>query len=274
MKRACILYKKEDAAKNRVLINKYFAALRRNGYSPSLIISDRLPREAVLRMAEGARFVVNRTRDHALAGYLEAAGFLVTNPSILNETANDKLLTYERLKDAVPMLETLPLPDEGEPPLPYPFAAKPAGGHGGAGVELIRSRAELDAYRARGLERTLVQPVATETGRDMRVYVVGGRPAAAMLRTSSVDFRSNYSLGGRAEAVPVSSLREDELRIIEAVCAALPVDYAGVDIMRDHGRAVLNEIEDPVGARMLYTYTDADPALLHIEYIISKENRI
>ncbi len=71
--------------------------------------------------------------------------------------------------------------------------------------------------------------------------------------------------------MPLDTLCADERQIVEAVSRELPLDYAGVDIMRDHGRAILNEIEDPVGARMLYIFTDIDPAEEHVEYLISKE---
>ncbi|MBR3383034.1 MAG: ATP-grasp domain-containing protein [Clostridia bacterium] len=270
MKRACILYKKEDAAKNGVLIKKYFESLRRRGFNPGLLITDKLRADDVRKIACGADLIINRTRDAALARLLEEDGLRVTNPSFTTETANDKFLTYERLKGSVPMLETHLLTD-APPPIPYPFVAKPAGGHGGSGVTMIEDPAGLAAYRAAHPERSVVQPVATELGRDMRVYVIGGRPAAAMLRESDSDFRSNFSLGGRAAIVPLNKLRADELAIVGSVCAALPLDYAGVDIMRDHGRAILNEIEDPVGARMLYIYTELDPAQMHIEYLTSKE---
>ncbi|MCR5809029.1 MAG: hypothetical protein K6G56_05650 [Clostridiales bacterium] len=266
MKRVCILYKKEDAEKNRVLIGKYFAALKDRGFIPGLVITDRLPGEAVLRMVSGCAFVINRGRDHELTRLLEGAGVRVTNPSVLTETANDKLTTFERLSPIVPMLETKLLPASGEPPLPYPFVAKPAGGHGGSGVTMIKNEAELEAYRALRLGKTVVQPVASELGRDMRVYVIGGKPVAAALRSSDSDFRSNFSLGGSAKIVPADSLGEDEKRIVRLVSLALPLHYAGVDIMRDRGRPILNEIEDPVGARMLFINTDIDPAALHVRF--------
>ena len=269
MKRAAVLYKREDAGKNRVLINKYFAALKRHGFIPSLILTDRLKNEEVLAMANGARIIINRTRDASLSRYLEENGLFVSNPSIVTETANDKYLTFERLKDAVPMLETHVLNGD-PPPITFPFVAKPAGGHGGSGVTMIRSVPELDDYRAEHPEKSVIQPAATELGRDMRVYVIGGRPIAAMLRESKCDFRSNFSLGGSARIVPLSELKEDEAAIVDAVCAALPLHYAGVDIMRDRGRAVLNEIEDPVGARMLYIYTDIDPAEEHVNHILKE----
>ncbi|MBR3460627.1 MAG: ATP-grasp domain-containing protein [Clostridia bacterium] len=270
MKRVCILYKRSDAQKNGVLINKYFNAIRAFGLIPGLVITDRLGNDEVLAMTDGAELVVNRTRDSGLAAFLELRGLRVTNPSGVCETANDKLLTYERLKDTVPMMETYPLTKESEL-LPFPFVAKPVGGHGGRGVSMIKNADELEAFLANTQGRAIMQPVATEVGRDMRVYVIGGKPVAAMLRESKTDFRSNFSLGGSAKMVPISELGRDELDIVEGVCSKLPLHYAGVDIMRDNGHAILNEIEDPVGARMLYIYTDTDPAMMHIQSVLQKE---
>ena len=270
MKRACILYKRSDAQKNGVLINKYFNAVSAFGLVPGLVITDGLDNDEVLAMTDGAELVVNRTRDSGLAAFLERRGLRVTNPSEVCETANDKLLTYERLKDTVPMLETYPLTRDGER-LPYPFVAKPVGGHGGMGVSMIGNADELETFLANTPGRAIMQPVATEVGRDMRVYVIGGKPVAAMLRESKTDFRSNFSLGGSAKMVPISELERDELDIVEGVCSKLPLHYAGVDIMRDSGHAILNEIEDPVGARMLYIYTDTDPAMMHIQSVLQNE---
>ena len=269
MKKAYILYKKSDAEKNGVLICKYFAAIKRRGLIPSLVITDRLERGEILALVSDGAFVINRGRCAGLTRFLEENGVFVSNPSAVTETANDKLLTFERLHASVPMLETHLL-TEAEPPIPFPIVAKPAAGHGGAGVTKIASPAELAAYRAAHPERSVVQPFADAGGRDIRVYVIGGKPVAAMERRSDTDFRSNFSLGGRARIVPLDSLKEDELAIVSAVCEALPLDYAGVDIMRDGGRAVLNELEDPVGARMLYIYTDIDPAAAHVDVCLAR----
>ena len=189
MKRAYILYKKADAEKNRVLISKYSSALCVAGLRPSLVILDGLSRESVLRLVSGAELIINRSREWETARFLEENGLFVSNPPILNETANDKLKTYERLKSAVPMLETHLLTPV--PALPFPFVAKPAGGHGGNGVTLVKNADELALYRAAHPEKSVIQPLATELGRDMRVYVVGGKPRFAMLRESKTDFRSN-----------------------------------------------------------------------------------
>ena len=270
MKKAYILYKKEDAQKNGVLIERYLGALDAHGFRPSLVLLDGLSRDELILLVSDGELIINRSREAGLMRFLEENGLRVSNPSFVNETANDKYLTWERLHGAVPMLDTRLLSESAS--LPFPFVAKPAGGHGGNGVTLIKNEADLAAYKASHREKSVIQPVASELGRDMRVYVVGGKPVAAMLRESKTDFRSNFSLGGTARFIPLDELRTDETELVETVCEALPLDYAGVDVMHDNGRAILNEIEDPVGARMLYIYTDIDPAKKHVDHLISKEN--
>ena len=271
MSKALILYESHDASRNEVLINKYSRAFALYGMEAQVLLTDKTPREEIFAGAMASALVINRTRDHALAAGLERAGVRVSNPPILNKTANNKLLTYHTMRGLVPMIKTVPLPASGEAPMCYPFVLKPSGGHGGEGVALINNAAELASYvKQNGTAGIIAQPFAQDASGDMRVYILGGRPAAAMLRTPNGDFRSNFCLGGTASIAPISALKKDELAIVEAVCHALPCDYCGVDIMRAGGRAVLNEIEDPVGARMLYIYTDIDPALKHVEYLLGK----
>lgn len=272
LSRAAILYTRSDAGRSRVLIRKYCAALRAQGAAPELMITDRLSPESVLDALSGADCIINRTRDAGLAAFLENAGLFVSNPSVLTRTANDKLLTYELLHGAVPMLETFLCGDL--PPLPFPFVAKPAAGHGGSGVSMIKSEADYAAYRAAHPEKSVCQPLCDTLGRDMRVYVIGGRPAAAVMRESDTDFRSNFSLGGRAVPIRADELPEDALRIVRSVCGALPLHYAGVDLMPHAGGWVLNEIEDPVGARMLYINGLLDPAAEHAKYLLRLRGRI
>ena len=54
------------------------------------------------------------------------------------------------------------------------------------------------------------------------------------------------------------------------IYSALRCDWIGVDFLPDRNGWVLNEIEDPVGARMLYELTDVDVARLLTEYCLSE----
>ena len=150
--------------------------------------------------------------------------------------------------------------------LTYPLVAKPADGHGGAGVAWLRDADALAAYAesVQSGERFLIQkPVVT--GWDVRLYILGGEIYSAVLRTSDTDFRSNFSLGGHAECIePDSGMRALVRRILDI----MPLDFAGIDLLRSpDGGYILGEIEDAVGCRMLYQLTDKDPARDFIRYI-------
>jgi glutathione synthase/RimK-type ligase-like ATP-grasp enzyme len=99
--------------------------------------------------------------------------------------------------------------------------------------------------------------------------MLGGEILSAAKRTSTSDFRSNFSLGGKAEIVSVPDEVKDVLRTVNT---HLGCDFVGVDFIRHDGRWILNEIEDMVGTRMLYSLTDIDAAKEYVEYIIKKVN--
>ncbi len=289
-----LLYTAADAKRNEFLIERYIQAARQAGVTLCVVITDAADACAALCGINSQSFVINRTRDFALAKKLFNAGAYVSNSPRVCETANDKLKTYVALKNIVPMLPTIAAdsPIESADGIQYPCVVKPVSGHGGQGVALIHDENELDEYfiaqsgAARdtlGLEcgfdlllmrsRYIIQPLAKETGRDLRVYVIGGKPVAAMQRESSIDFRSNYSLGGNAYFRSVDELTRGERAIVNAVSGELNPDYIGVDIIYDVQNGVrtpiLNEIEDPVGARMLYNNTDIDPAQLHLQCVLN-----
>ena len=99
--------------------------------------------------------------------------------------------------------------------------------------------------------------------------MLGGEVLAAAKRTSLSDFRSNFSLGGKAEIVPVP---KEVKATLEKVYRALGCDFVGVDFIRHNGEWILNEIEDVVGTRMLYSLTDIDAARVYVEYVIKTLN--
>ena len=99
------------------------------------------------------------------------------------------------------------------------------------------------------------------------MYVLGGKILAGVLRVSTNDFRSNFSLGGSVERVPVPI---EIQKTVELLCGKEPFDFVGIDFIRHQGEWVLNEIEDVVGCRMLYKTSDLDVAKLYIEYVAER----
>ena len=160
------------------------------------------------------------------------------------------------------------------PELTYPLIAKPADGHGGEGVAWIENAAALKQYAA-DFEAAHPEPTypfllqkSVVTGWDVRIYVLGGEIYSAVLRTSDTDFRSNFSLGGKAEVIkPDAEMRA----LVNKIQEIMPLDFAGVDLLRSpEGGYILGEIEDAVGCRMLYQLTELNPAQDYIRYIRSR----
>lgn len=195
-------------------------------------------------------FVINRTNDYKIAQRFEARGIRVFNPSSLSQIANDKQKCYDFMEENG--IEIMPT-RYCKPP----FVKKSVDGHGGTGVEICTSENQYD-------ENFVCQKLASDIGKDLRVWVIGGQIVASILRVSTSDFRSNYCLGGMAVPYQLST---DETGLIKKIIALVDGDYYGIDFVFNKGKIVFNEIEDTVGARMVYDKTDIDIIKLYCEYI-------
>lgn len=101
-----------------------------------------------------------------------------------------------------------------------------------------------------GTSDFVIQPKIEGPGKDVRLYVVGDEIVGAVERTAKEGFRANYSLG--ADVCTYIPSKED-IQNVKELCRLFSFGLVGVDFLvcRD-GRLLLNEIEDVVGARMLY----------------------
>lgn len=257
-----LLYTPEGAARNRTFIEFWMDAAAKRGVGMELRLTDEpFP-------AEKPDFAVVRAMDSALSLRLEQMDIPVFNPASVSEICNDKWKTYCLASSlGVPFPKTVYVPDPAAlPSVPYPYVLKACGGHGGTQVYMVDNErdARFASEALKGVSSVLQEPVS-DLGRDVRVYILGDRILAAMLRVSDTDFRSNFCLGGRA--VPYS-LSDDEIEMVRAFQSALPFGLAGIDFLFHEGKAVFNEIEDVVGCRMLYTHTEIRPVELYFDWIL------
>ena len=259
--RCWILYDRGDLA-----VNGYFAeSLRRHGESlgmeTSIVTTDSMPGTV-------PDVVVSRQRDWRLSAELESGGAMVVNPAEVCRVCNDKLETYKLAESlGIPYLRCS-LPGEAPPPGP-PWVVKSRLGHGGRQVGMARDTVELEALLADLGEDALVQEAAPVLGRDMRAYVLDGEVLACVMRSSDTDFRANFSLGGRAELCEPPG---ECLDVVEKIVRKLAPTFVGVDFTFGDGCVYLNEVEDVVGTRMLYSLTDLDPARILMESVHSKRS--
>lgn len=219
-----------------------------------------------------ADFAISRTIFPFLSCFLEQSGTRVFNGSTVSELCNDKRATYTAAaRLGVPIMRTefydrkffnVDFLKNAE----YPIIIKSAGGHGGNEVFYVPDFNE--AKKCISLIKSddfLAQEICHTVGKDLRVYVLAGKIIGCVLRSSDT-FKSNYSLGGKAEPYSADSNVKSAVEKILTVFEKTP-DFIGIDFLIDKDRLIFNEIEDVVGTRTLYKTSDTDPARLFSEHI-------
>lgn len=269
MVKGILVYTSADAEYNEWFIDHIIEEGRKCNLDIRLVLSDK---EEV--SDNDIDFAIVRNRDSKLCKRLEENNIRCFNSSYVVNIGNDKWEMYKDFNSAgIPVMYTQ------KTKLPYPFVMKPVDGHGGENVYLIKNADEYNrAIDTKPDEKTgefIFQVPATEKGRDIRVYVVGGTILTAMERIAvdtEKDFRSNYSLNGNAKE---HALTDEELKLVAKVADHIKADFVGIDLIYNNGKPVVNEIEDAVGTRMLYSLTDIDPVrefVAHIADIICSQN--
>ena len=136
--------------------------------------------------------------------------------------------------------------------------------------EEIRNTTSVESDKCKilnGLNQSnvVLQPLTGFRHQDLRVYVIGEKIIAAILRTAKEGFKSNFSLGGDVSEYQLS---KEETTIVEKIISLFHFGLVGIDfIIGDNGELIFNEIEDVVGARMLYQCTDINLVGLYLEFI-------
>ena len=211
-----------------------------------------LPDFVLPRMGAGTTYFALSVLRH-----LEKLGVPCINSSFSIETVKDKLFTQQILAEKnlpVPktMLMRFPIDAElVENQIGFPAVIKAISGSQGKGVFLAEKKAhlidliqliEVTNPKANLILQEFVQP---SFGRDLRVFVIGGRVVGCMERTSGdTGFKANYSAGGNVKDHPVSP--EIEWLATEAT-RILGLDIAGVDLLFDENHFKICEVNSSPG---------------------------
>lgn len=146
----------------------------------------------------------------------------------------------------------------------FPLVAKSVDGHGGDEVFWINSLDDFYKCCDTLKEDFILQEPCDTLGKDVRVYIIGGEIVTAVLRESTNDFRSNFSLGGKVSPYNLSA---KEIREVRKISKCIDIDYGGIDFIFHKGKLFFNEIEDIVGAKNIYMFGDMDILGLFADYI-------
>ena len=271
-----LIYNKKEAARNSFFIGELIkegqarlldiSLILEEDLSPGICSSDFLVTSDNKKLKK-PDFVIARSQNYILSKHFEYMGVRVFNTSKVCRICNDKMQTYQLAASLdIPIMETRLITCKNSPASPFfPCVIKPTGGKGGENVFMAHDMGEYEKIISSFPEKyALVQKCASTLGRDSRIYVMGGEIICAFTRISKGDFRSNFCLGGQAE--PHTPTRAERL-VVEKLCKALKPDYVGIDFVYNDGEPIFNEIEDAVGARMVYTLSDINIAAMYVKYI-------
>ena len=228
-------------------------------------------------------FCVYLDKDKYIAAMLEKCGVKLFNSAAAIEVCDDKMLTHIALAGCgIPMPDTIPgllcydknatvpseVIDAVERRLGYPVVIKQSYGSIGKGVFKADSRAELTELAERvKLDPHLFQKfIASSSGKDMRVIVIGGKAIGAIKRISDVDFRSNIGLGAHAEKTELPDNVKD---IAERAANILSLDYCGIDFTVGDTPLLL-EVNSNAYFDAFETVSGINVARLYAEYIANK----
>jgi len=253
-----VVYDKERIKKNRDFADKLINLLKNKGINAKLVFA-----ENIKKYKNFPKISIMRTDNHNISKYLEDNNVRVCNNSKVAEICNDKYKTFQYLKaNNIDVLETYELQNIQE--YNFPIVVKSKFGHGGSEVFLINNYEQLfEITKQYNKNNLIIQPLV-DKGKDKRTYIINNKIVLSMLRTSESDFRSNFSLGGHAKMSPLSN---KEKKLIDKVLKLFNFDFAGIDIIYKNDKPYINEIEDVVGSRMVYKYTNFDIIKEYIDYI-------
>lgn len=295
-----MVYDEVGLKRNRDYVNLYKDICSEYGYEVEAVLVDEIEN----RIQNGSRpvFVLVRTIQPNVNAYFEDIKVPVFNSSEVSMICNNKGKTLERFKKDILCVPSITLSSEMLAKLcemeneqvkqfflnkfvttsfsqeemevihlANDFVLKAVAGHGGKQVfSLKNERNKL----TQGLVQSdfVLQPMIegkNGVSRDMRVYVIGRDIIASVMRSSNEDFRANFSLGGETRLI---HLDEKTKRNVDFILESMEFGMAGIDFIWDkNNRVWLNEIEDVVGARMLYQCApEVNIAKLYVDFIMKK----
>ncbi len=224
---------------------------------------DALPDFVLPRMGAGTTYFALSILRH-----LEKLGVPCINSSQSVETVKDKLYTQQILAEKnlpVPKTMLMKFPVDAElieQQIGFPVVIKAISGSQGKGVFLAEKKSHLvDLIQLIELTNPkfnliLQEFVQTSFGRDLRVFVIGGRVVGCMERMAAdTGFKANYSAGGTVRAHEVTP--EIEWLATEAA-RILGLDIAGVDLLFDGDHFKICEVNSSPGFQGLSSCCDVN----------------
>ncbi|RYL94194.1 RimK family alpha-L-glutamate ligase [Sporolactobacillus sp. THM19-2] len=207
-------------------------------------------------------FVVMRCYNRIVGSQLEQSGIRVINKTLAMFQARNKVVTAQILNRAgIPTPGMIYMMEKNYPFLRKqfdgkPFVMKAVEGSQGKNVFLVRNESDFDEAWSKTQGYFLCQEFINKSfGKDLRVYVLGGRVLGSVLRKSVSGFRANYALGGHAALYKTT---EEMISLCTRTAKVLNLEFCGIDLLFTEDGLTVCEVNGNAGFRTISKVSDVD----------------
>jgi len=224
---------------------------------------------------------VSYSRGLYISKIYEANGVKVVNSPEVAERCGDKYVTSQILvKNGIPTPRVLMAFDEESAlaaveAMGYPCVLKPVVGSWGrllAKVDNRHAAESLIEHKATlGVNHQIfyIQEYINKPGRDIRAFVVGEEPIAAIYRTSE-GWITNTARGGVATNCPLTPELTD---ICHKTAKAVGGGLLAIDVFESDNGLTINEVNHTMEFRNSITTTGVNIPALMVDYVIGSARK-
>lgn len=221
---------------------------------------------------------VSYSRGLYISKIYEANGVMVVNSAQVAERCGDKYVTSQILvRENIPTPRVLMAFDEESAlqaveTLGYPCVLKPVVGSWGRLLAKIEDRQSAEGFiehkAALGVNHQIfyVQEYVNKPGRDIRAFVVGEEPIAAIYRTSE-NWITNTARGGIASNCPLTPELNE---ICRRTARAMGGGLLAIDVFETENGLTVNEVNHTMEFRNSITTTGVNIPALMVEYVLAQ----
>jgi [lysine-biosynthesis-protein LysW]--L-2-aminoadipate ligase len=220
---------------------------------------------------------VSYSRGLYISKIYEANGVKVVNTPQVAERCGDKYVTSQILvQNGIPTPKVLMAFDEESAlaavdAMGYPCVLKPVVGSWGRLLAKVENRYDAESFiehkAALGVNHQVfyIQEYVDKPGRDIRAFVVGEEPIAAIYR-SSENWITNTARGGVATNCPLTPELSD---ICRRTAQAIGGGLLAIDVFESENGLTINEVNHTMEFRNSITTTGVNIPALMVDYVIA-----
>jgi ribosomal protein S6--L-glutamate ligase len=150
-----------------------------------------------------------------------------------------------------------------------PTVIKLLEGTQGIGVVLSEThnsaKSVIEAFHGADIAILVQEFIKEAEGRDIRVFIIDGKPIAAIRRSGTKgDFRSNLHRGGHAEKITIT--RQEKAAAVKAA-RSMGLNVCGVDMLQSNRGPLVIEVNSSPGLEGIEKATGVDVASAIIQFL-------